>query len=87
VLVFLELPLDVPWHGEVKCMLFVVPFEVYATKQVTSPVRGMFIFAFHTFDEVVYIFLSLFTPKSSTTRENKIGCVICFHNPGVCLHS
>ncbi len=39
--------------------MFTVPFEVYATIQVASQVQVKFIFAFHTFDEVVYIFLPL----------------------------
>jgi hypothetical protein len=59
VLVFLQLLLDAPRHGYVECTLFVVPFEAYATIQVASPVHGKVIFAFHTCDEVVDIFLSL----------------------------
>ncbi len=52
VLVLLELFLDVTQHGVVKCTLFIVPFEVYATIQIASPVHSKFIFAYHTFDEV-----------------------------------
>ncbi len=56
MLVLLVLFLDLPWHGDVKCMLFLVPFEMYATIKIAHPVRGKFIFVFHTFNAVVYTF-------------------------------
>jgi hypothetical protein len=70
VLVFLELLLDVPWHRYVKCMLFAILFEAYATIQVASSVWGKLYLLFtHLMKWLTSSCLSYFTPKPWTTNH------------------
>ena len=56
--VFLEFLDDVPRHGDVKCLLFVIPLESNPTVEITVPIYGEFIFLLDACDEVVNIFLT-----------------------------
>ena len=58
MLVFVQLFLDVPRHGNVKGPLVVIPFEFYSAVQVARPVFDEFIFFADAFDEVVGMFFS-----------------------------
>ncbi len=58
MLVFLQLFDDVARHGNVKGACVIIPFEAYATVEVTVPILGEFIFLFDEHDKVVDIFLT-----------------------------
>jgi hypothetical protein len=58
MLVFLQLFDDVAWHGNVKGVCTVIPFEVYAAVEVAVPIFGEFIFFFDALDKVVDILLT-----------------------------